>query len=80
MADEYRRYQQRPGGCPPYEKDAAVSEVFNFFWERERVLNIYNLFTKHLQGHDIVHPGERFCRVDVGGRLCAHTVCQLLSL
>ena len=52
---------------------------FNFFLGDGEVINIYNIFTKCLQGHDIVHPGEQFCRVDVGGQLCAHTVYQLLS-
>jgi hypothetical protein len=87
MADEYRRFQERPGGCPAYEKDAAVSEVFVcevficglIFLGKRIAVNIYNRFTKRLQGHDIIHPGERFCRVNVGGQLCAHTVCRLLN-
>jgi len=29
MADEYRRYPSRPGGCPAYEKNSEVSEVLN---------------------------------------------------
>jgi hypothetical protein len=72
MADEYKRYESRPGGCLEYEKDAAVSEFLDMDW---RGVIIYFTFTKRLQGHSIVHPGERFCRIAVDNYLCPHTVC-----
>jgi len=42
MADEYRRYPSRPGGCPAYEKNSEVSEVLRF------LIRIWEQGSKHL--------------------------------